>query len=98
MTFLDPSQQVFSYRRYCLLECHAARRRCDIAVANVFLGKQQAEPGTSLAADFPDKAALALGGYTTVEDLRGADLCELECEAHLSKKQAQAVLSALAAL
>lgn len=98
MTLENPSQQVYSYRRYCLLERHAAKRRCEIGIANVFRAKQEEESATALPSGFPHAAELATGGYTTVQDINGADFDELECEAGLTQKQAQAVLTALGAL
>lgn len=97
MTFCDPSQQVRSYRRYCLLERLAANTREDFSIASVFRAKQEATPGTALPADFPSLALLATAGYSTVEDINGADLEELLC-AGLTIKRAEAVLTALAAL
>lgn len=97
MTFCDPSQQVISVRRYYLLERLAAFRRDDFAIASVFRAKQEAESATALPADFPSRVLLVAAGYSTVEDINGADLEELLC-AQLSTKQAETVLTELAAL
>jgi hypothetical protein len=97
VTFCDPSQQVRSVRRYYLLERLAACARDDFAIASVFRAKQEAEPATPLPADFPSRAVLVAAGYSTVEDINGADLEELQC-ARLTTKQAVTVLTELAAL
>ena len=97
MTFCDPSQQVRSVRRYYLLERLAACEREDFAIASVFRAKQEAEAATALPVDFPSRAALVAAGYTTVEDIHGADLQELQC-ADLTTKQAETVLTAIAAI
>jgi hypothetical protein len=62
--------------------------------ANVWQAKQEAEPGTPLAADFPLKADLAKVGYTTEEDLDGADQAELE-RAGFKSNQAKKIIAAL---
>lgn len=97
MTFCDPSQQVVSVRRYYLLERLAARRREDFAMSSVFRAKQEAEAATPLPIDFPSRAPLVAAGYSTVEDINGADIEELLC-AKLTTKQAETVLTELAAL
>jgi hypothetical protein len=97
VTFCDPSQQVKSVRRYYLLERLAACAREDFAIGSVFRAKQEATSGTALPVDFPSLTLLAPAGYSTVEDIDGADLEELQC-AGLTIKQAEAVLTALAAL
>lgn len=75
-----------------------AGRRCEPALRDVWHAKQSEEPGTDLPTGFPAKAELAVAGYTTVEDLDGADVEELEDYAGISQLQASAVLAALAAL
>ncbi len=97
MTFCDPSQQVLTPRRYYLLERLAAYAREDFAIGAVFRAKQEAEAATVLPVDFPSRALLVAAGYSTVEDINGADLEELLC-AQLSTKQAETVLTELAAL
>lgn len=89
---------VRSTRRYYLLKSQAARALCETGLELVWLGKQEAEPGTALAADFPSAEALAAAHYTTVEDLTGASAKELVAEARLTTKQANDLLAALAAL
>jgi hypothetical protein len=56
--------------------------------------KQEAEPGTPLAATLPHRSALADVGYSTVEDLDGADEAEL-VRAGLNQSQAKAIINAL---
>lgn len=89
---------VASARRYYLLKSQAARINCDIALELTWRAKQQAESGTPLPSDFPELAKLTAAYYTTVEDLTGAGTDELVQEARLTTKQAEAVLTALAAL
>lgn len=60
----------------------------------VWQAKQEAQPGTELAADFPARADLAALGYTTAEDLDGADQDEL-VRAGLKPNQAKKVIAAL---
>lgn len=66
----------------------------SIGQASVWQAKQEAEPGTPLAADFPYLALLVAAGYSTVEDIDGADQAEL-MEAGLSAAQASTALAAL---
>jgi hypothetical protein len=87
---------VVSARRYYLLKAQAADR--DGGFASTWWGKQEAETGEALPVGFPSLAALAAAHYTTVEDLTGAGTNELVCEASLTTRQAEAVLTALAAL
>lgn len=81
-------------RRYYLAKRLAARRDGQKALELTWQGKQEAEAGTPLAADFPARAALVAAGYTTTEDLDGADVDELR-RAGLSTKDASAALAAL---
>jgi hypothetical protein len=60
----------------------------------VWQAKQEAEPGTALAEDFPCRSELAALGYTTEEDLDGADQDEL-VRAGLKTNQAKKVIAAL---
>lgn len=64
----------------------------------VWKSKQEAQPGTALPAKFPFLIDLAAGGYTTREDLDGADEYELKAIAKLDALSAQAVLYAFAHL
>lgn len=63
----------------------------------VWQAKQEAEPGTALPADFPHLTELTALGYTTHEDLDGADESELE-RAGLTLRQSKIVIAAFAAL
>lgn len=89
---------ITTVRRYYLLKAQAAALLCDIALKLTWLGKQQGEPGVPLPSGFPSLAALTAANYTTVEDLTGAGTIELVEQASLTTKQAEAVLTALAAL
>lgn len=82
-------------RRHFLSKRRDALERCDTALAGVWQSKQEAEPGVALAADFPHRSLLASAGYTTIEDIDGADEAEL-VRAGLNNRQARAVLAALA--
>ena len=77
-------------RRFYLLQrifCPYVEQR------GVWRAKQEAEPGTPLPATFPALAALSAVGYTTAEDVRGADELELR-KAGLSINDARAVVAA----
>ena len=85
-------------RRFYLMKRTAATERTDYAIAAVWQGKQEAEAGSALPEAFPSYAALVAAGYTTKEDLEGADACELVSHACLSQQDAEAVLAAFAKL
>ncbi len=87
-----------SARRYYLSKRRAAEAVGDDAIANLWQGKQLADPGTALPDGFPHKAALALAGYVADSDLVGADTDELMEAAGLTLSAAQSVLTAAAAL
>lgn len=80
-------------RRFYLHKRLQARDECDDS-ERVWQAKQEAEPGVVLPAGFPLKTELAAAGYTTVEDLDGADEGEL-VKINLTSRQARAVLAAL---
>jgi hypothetical protein len=84
-------------RRYYLHKRQTAREMGDEALALVWRGKQEAELGTPLPPKFPSAAVLSAGGYTTTEDLDGADCDEL-LELGLNRAQAEGVLTALSEL
>jgi hypothetical protein len=84
-------------RRYLLLKRLSSRTTED-GLWNVWKQAQEAQPGTALSAGFPSLSALAEAGYTTIEDLDGADAAELKDNCGLSARDAQAVLTALAPL
>jgi hypothetical protein len=85
-------------RRFYLMKRQAANLRTDYEIASVWQGKQEAEPGTALLASFPSYTALVAAGYTTKEDLEGADVIELYNYVGLSQRDAEAVLAAFAKL
>lgn len=87
-----------SARRYFLLQAQAEERQADPDFGGVWRGKQQAEAGAALPASFPHLARLTAAGYSTREDLAGADVAELGRQVRLSAWDASAVLAALAAL
>jgi hypothetical protein len=86
-----------SLRRFYLRKRLAATREGSNFI-EVWKAKQQAEPGTALPADFPARAALISAGYSTAEDLDGADAAELRNNAGLRAAEAAAVLTAASAL
>ena len=86
---------VYAVRRYYLLKAFAAGDACDGAMQSAWLGKQQSEPGTSLADDFPARSRLVAAGYSCVEDIYGADVNELRKRAGLTQREADAALAAL---
>lgn len=83
-----------SVRRYYLRKRLRAREVGDDALESTWQAKQEAEPGSSLASTFPHVEALEALGYTTTEDLDGADVDELAC-AGLKRRQAEDVIGAL---
>ena len=85
---------LLSPRRYYLAKRHAAADADDTALQAVWQAKQEAEAGTALAADFPYLTALAAAGYTTEEDLAGADATELEAQGFASREAAAIVAAA----
>ena len=68
---------VNSLRRHRLLKWKCAEATDDPNAQN-WQAKHLAVSGTSLPVDFPGLATLATAGYTTVEDVNGADLDELK--------------------
>jgi hypothetical protein len=87
-----------SYRRYLLLKRRYWLEMDNRAMEGVFRGLQEAQPGNALPVTFPFRIELAAAGYSTREDLTGADQRELWTMAGLSLRDADAVLTALAAL
>jgi hypothetical protein len=81
-------------RRFYLLKRLAAYSQGDKGLAGVWRQKQEAESGTALAADFPSRALLVAAGYSTTEDLDGADTDELVA-AGLPYNDAAAAIAAL---
>ncbi len=87
-----------SVRRYYLHKRFGAHAICDLALRDVWRAKQEAEPGTPLPADFPHKSSLEAAGYSTLEDIDGADQAELRKHVSLRPYEADAVIAAAAAL
>lgn len=85
-------------RRYYLLQRLAARDRVEPGLEAALRGKQEEQPGQPFPTDFPHKTALESHGYYAVEDVDGADACELRERVGLSASQSQAVIAAAAAL
>lgn len=85
-------------RRYYLHKRLFSNAICDLALRDVWRAKQEAEPGTALPSGFPHKAALEAAGYTTVQDIDGADQDELRKYVSLRPYEADAVIAAAAAL
>ena len=83
-----------SPRRYYLHKRIAARQGLTEDLETVWQAKQEAEAGTALAATFPHRAALVAVGYSTAEDLDGADVEELR-RAGFTIRQAQEIIGAL---
>jgi len=81
-------------RRYYLHKRLEARNCSQDDLDLIWRAKQEAEPGTPLASTFPSKAALEAVGYTTTEDVDGADEAEL-MRAGLTQQQARVVVAAL---
>jgi hypothetical protein len=66
-------------RRYYLRQRYLASLDDELrgGIEAVFRAKQEAIPATALPADFPFLGRLAAVGYTTIDDLHGADGEEL---------------------
>ncbi len=86
--------ELTNVRRYYLQKRRKARELVDTALEVVWHAKQEEESGTALGSTFPHRSALAALGYTTTEDLEGADEAELFI-AGLTRHQAQDVIGAL---
>lgn len=84
-------------RRYYLHQRIEAMLCGETALAGAWRWKQEQQPGTALLTDFPYRTRLAEVGYTTVQDIDGADECELG-KLGFSSRQAAEILSAVAAL
>lgn len=65
-------------RRYYLSERLMARARGETALEGVWRWKQELREGDPLPDDFPLVAELALIGYSTFQDLIGAELREMQ--------------------
>lgn len=82
-----------SVRRFYLAKRHAADEQCLTALSAAWQGKQEAEAGEALPDDFPYAERLEEAGYTTYEDLDGADAAEL-VDHGFTTREATAILSA----
>lgn len=87
----------FNVRRIYLHKRIAARSE-ESSLEPVWQAKQEAEAGTALPAAFPFLSQLSAVGYSTQEDLEGADAEELAATVGLGAKASAAVLAALADL
>lgn len=87
-----------SPRRYYLLQRIEQMQLGESALAGVWRWKQEQQPATLLPTDFPYLERIGPVGYTTIEDLNGADTRELQRTAGLFLTEAQAVLAAVAPL
>lgn len=81
-------------RRFALLNRRMCHDLCLIPLRDVWAWKQDQEPHTALPADFPYLSRLAAFWYTAVEDLVGADTCELT-DLGFTSRQAAEILAAL---
>lgn len=86
-----------SRRRYCLLKRRHYLKYGDETLAAVWRAKQGLVDASLLPATFPALSKLTAAGYTTKEDLDGADADEL-VEAGLNISEARAAIAALAQL
>lgn len=85
-----------SVRRYYLLKRLEALRSTDtFDLAQTWQAKQEAVAGSALPSDFPHLSSLQSVGYSTQEDLTGADADELVDNVGLNTAQASVVLAAL---
>ena len=90
--------EYLSNRRYCLYKRYNAKLSGEDALESLWQCKQALEPGTALPSGFPNREQLAAAGYTTDEDLNGADAQEIHECVGLSQGAAEAVIAAYAAL
>lgn len=92
----DPNEGVKTIRRYYLLKAFAEQDRgAEFDLFSTWWAKQAAVPGTPLSVAFPSYTKLTAARYTTIEDLTGASVGELERRADLTRQQADAVIAAL---
>lgn len=84
-------------RRYYLTKAYQARVRGVPSLLTTWLAKQGAETGTALDAAVPYQTELAalVPPFTTVEDLTGSSVDELQ-RVGLPRAKASAVIAALA--
>lgn len=84
---------VGSLRRYYLLKWRLALA-CDDPNAPNWRDKHERTPGTALPESFPGLAVLMDAGYTTREDIDGADVAELVALG-LRRQTAEAALATI---
>jgi hypothetical protein len=90
------SATIESVRRYYLLRKFSVLESDDLYdMGQTWRAKQEAVAGTSLPSDFPHLSTLQAVGYSTKEDLTGADSAELVTNAGLNTVEATSVLAAL---
>lgn len=90
--------EIKSVRRFYLLKRIVALQTGDEALSAFWHGKQDEIPAPALPATFPKLATLAAVGYSTTVDFDGADADELIEYVKLSRRDADAVIAAHAAL
>lgn len=98
MTDLDYGSPFLTLRRVYLKKRKMARQAGDLALSAVWQSRQEEQAGAALPVGFPHLADLTAAGYTTAQDLEGADESELVEWARISTSAARAVLAAYAAL
>lgn len=95
---MTTTPRIKTHRRYCLLKRLRAKRNQETALEAVWQGKQEAAPGDSLPTDFPLLSYLIAAGYSTTQDLDGADADELADAGGFTARESQAIFAALAPL
>lgn len=83
-----------SARRYYLSKRHSAHDSGDFALSDAWRGKQEAEAGDALPSDFPYLSRLQGRGYSTLQDLDGADADELTSQGFTSREAAEILAEA----
>jgi hypothetical protein len=83
-------------RRYYLLKRLFAARLTDDS-EGIWRSHQEAIAGTDLPSDFPLRSRLVSSGYSTTEDLNGADARELRLSG-FNTEESEEVLAALGPL
>lgn len=87
------SPSINSTRRFYLLKRFASEGSGD-EIEQVWRAKQEAIPGSPLPSSFPLRERLSSVGYSTFEDLTGADTRELRRRG-FARDEAEAVIAAL---
>lgn len=81
-------------RRYYLHQRIDALACGEPALSGAWRAKQEAQPGTALPSDFPLRLRLIDAGYSTIEDIDGADATEL-AKVGFSAAQSASILAAV---